>query len=268
MEPFSPSLLEELSPSIMLEGTCGVYLLKNRKGEDVAVFKVPNGRRVRAERGRAKRSSGQGPQLLSRTSSVPGFRRARRLHRSPEHNHHDSPPSHVQGRRKARVSATVRASVDRHERPGACRHSCRRSAQDRPRRLAALQRRPARGQPAAAHAQEPGQRRADARAGAHRPRTLPAGAGLARDRPEPQPHAGPLLRVGVLASGEATLRRQSAALPAGAVTQGCLTPRHGPQSRPRQPRDPAPRAHHAQGRRAAAAAVRAGRQDAERNGSH
>jgi len=39
MEPFSPSLLEELSPSIMLEGTCGVYLLKNKKGEDVAVFK-------------------------------------------------------------------------------------------------------------------------------------------------------------------------------------------------------------------------------------
>mmetsp|Transcript_50908 Transcript_50908/g.101707 ORF Transcript_50908/g.101707 Transcript_50908/m.101707 type:complete len:528 (-) Transcript_50908:159-1742(-) len=39
MEPFSPSLLEELSPSTMLEGTCGVYLLKNKKGEDVGVFK-------------------------------------------------------------------------------------------------------------------------------------------------------------------------------------------------------------------------------------
>eukprot|EP00961_Rhodomonas_salina_P173094 2333999-Rhodomonas_salina.1 len=40
LEPFSPSLLEELSPSSMLEGTCGVYLLKNKKGEDIGVFKV------------------------------------------------------------------------------------------------------------------------------------------------------------------------------------------------------------------------------------
>mmetsp|Transcript_14625 Transcript_14625/g.49931 ORF Transcript_14625/g.49931 Transcript_14625/m.49931 type:complete len:160 (+) Transcript_14625:590-1069(+) len=44
--PLSPRILEELIPSETLQGTSGVYLLSNSRGEGVAVFKPLDEERV------------------------------------------------------------------------------------------------------------------------------------------------------------------------------------------------------------------------------